>query len=169
MNNNNINTPIPVSRPGVMVTRDGEKKINPFSITPFEIDESQIDPKFKQYLLLLKYYDGNEGDGYINSFEIIEGRKEAYKFLKENIDFYDPNESLVMTEQTPLSKAITVIQFIKHLKDNELVNMEDGFDIMEYINEKPTEVVEREIENGKLNLQQMGYDELLEACKHLVE
>lgn len=164
--NKPINTPIPI--PGVMVTRGGEK-IQPFSIQPFEIDESQINPKFKRYLLLLKYYDGNEGDSYVNNFEIIEGRKEVYKFLKENIDFYDPNESLVMTDQTPLNKAITVVQFITHLKDNELVDTEDGFDILEYINEKSSEVVEREINNAKLNLNDYSYDELLEVCKKLVE
>ena len=164
--NNNKNIPIPA--PGVMVTRGGEK-IQPFSIKPFEVDESQIDPKYKTYLLLLKYYDGNEGDGFINSFEIIENRKEVYKFLRDNIDFYDPNESLVMTDQTPLSKAITVVQFIKHLKDNELVTMEDGFDIMEYANEKSSEVQEREIEQAKINLSQLDYDELLEVSKKLVQ
>ena len=73
-----------------------------------------------------------------------------------------------MTDQTPLSKAITVVQFIKHLKDNELVSMEDGFDIMEYANEKSSEVQEREIEQAKINLSQLDYDELLEVSKKLV-
>lgn len=160
------NKPIPM--PGVMVTRDG-KKVQPFSIQPFEIDQSLIDPKFKEYLLLLKYFDSNEGDGYINSFEIIEGRKEVYKFLKDNIEFYDPEISLVMTSQTPLSKAITVVQFIRHLKDNELVSMDDGFDISEYSYEKSSEVIEREIENEKINFQNYEYDELLEVCKKLIK
>lgn len=164
------NKPIPVQRPGVMVTRSGER-INPFTIEPFEIDKSQIDPKYKQYLLLLKYFDNNGEDRYDNRFEIITDRKEVYKFLKDNIDFYDPNESLVMTSETTLSNAITVVQFIKHLKDNEYVDMDDGFDILEYINETTSEksMITQDSKQIVRDIHSLSYEDMLKACDELID
>ncbi len=143
------------SRPDTLIT--------PFTVEPFTINKDDIDPEYRKYLLLLDYYD--QGSSIDRRYEIIEGRLEVYKFLRDNIEFYDPNTSKVMTETTPLDKSITIVQFMRYVFDNNLGEEDDGFDIREYENEKPVEEVEKEIKEAQ---QDMDYGDLLDYCKKII-
>jgi hypothetical protein len=60
------------------------------------------------------------------------GRTEAYNYIKDNILLigFDPDQSLVLTENVPYKDAKTVTQFIQYLQ-NGLVE-EDEFNIEDY-------------------------------------
>lgn len=153
---------MPMTRP---IRNSPEQKIDPFVIEPFTVNKKDIDPAYRKYLLLLDFYDQGVGeDGVSHHYEIIEGRIEVYRYLRDNIEFYDPNTSRVMTDITPLDKSITVVQFMRYIFDNKL-GEDDGFDISEYENEKPGEVIEQEIKDAQQNL---NYDDLLDYCKKII-
>ena len=89
-----------------------------------------VDPKNKQYVILIKGYDSGD-ETY--TWESITGRLETYNFIVDNIDMLglDPKESFVLTDNVALKDALTVEQFIKHIQSIE--NLDDGFDIEEYV------------------------------------
>lgn len=88
-------------------------------------------PKEKQYVILIKGYNTDNAF----TWEAITGRLETYNFIVDNIDMMDldPKGSLVLTDSVSLKDALTVEQFMKHVQSIE--NIEDGFNIEDYIYE----------------------------------
>lgn len=89
------------------------------------LDDSTIPPEERQYIILQYDYSGDE-DGY--SWNSMTGRTITYEYIKANIDLFNPDESIVLTDNVPIKDALTVTQFVKYLKNANLVP-EDDFDI----------------------------------------
>jgi len=89
------------------------------------------DPEQRQYILMLTSY---EDDDNRYTWEAITGRNNAYYWITDNIDdrVIDPQKSFVLTENVPFRDALSVANFIRYIKNAELVEP-DGFDIEEYI------------------------------------
>ena len=104
------------------IVKDGKKVLN--EITP-------TDPETRQYVLLMKCIDNNTE---FYQWESMEGRTETYNYIVDNIDILNiyPEESFVLTENVALKDALTIAEFVRYLKNSELVE-EDGFNIEEYI------------------------------------
>lgn len=91
-----------------------------------EIDP--VHPEERQYVFLLFDNEDNE----YPRWESVVGRSEAYRFVKQNIYCMDPRESVVLTDNVPLKDALSVYQFIRHIKNSGLVP-EDDFEIDDYV------------------------------------
>lgn len=83
------------------------------------------DPEYRQYLLLLYLSDSN------TTWETIVGRSTTYEYIKNNIEEFDPDQSLVLTENVPYKDAYSITQFVKYVKNANLVE-EDDFEIESY-------------------------------------
>ena len=88
------------------------------------------DAEQRQYIILMKC----EGEQDVYTWEAMTGRTSIYRFIVDNIDElnFNPEESYVLVETVPYKDALTVANFVRYLKNGELVP-EDGFDIEEYI------------------------------------
>ena len=84
------------------------------------------DPEERQYIFLLS----NNDDLY--EWVSLIGRTEAYEWIKSNIDIYefDPDNSIVLTENVAFKDALSITKFIKYLKNASI--FEDDFDIDYY-------------------------------------
>ena len=91
------------------------------------------DPNHRQYILLMKRYESNEE---IFQWESMTGRIETYNYIVDNIEIMgiDPKASFVLTENVPYKDALTIADFVRYLKNSELVE-NDGFEIDDYIYE----------------------------------
>jgi hypothetical protein len=92
------------------------------------IDEN--DPEQKNYLILIVGTDENHND--FKDWEFITGRRAAYDYIKgmaENIDLF---ESKIVVETAAVSTAKTVLEFMRYVLDNGLIE-DPGFDIMDYV------------------------------------
>jgi hypothetical protein len=89
-----------------------------------------VDPEERQYIILMYNPEANDSFDYI--WASMTGRTEAYNYIKDNILLigFDPDQSLVLTENVPYKDAKTVTQFIQYLQ-NGLVE-EDDFNIEDY-------------------------------------
>lgn len=89
------------------------------------------DPEERQYIILMNIHD-QEGEQYL--WEAMTGRTTMYDYIVDNIDELgiDPENSFVLTENVPYKDALSVANFIRYLKNSEMVP-DDGFDIEEYI------------------------------------
>lgn len=84
-------------------------------------------PKKKTYIVL---YIGTDDDGKdIKSFEVLEGRKETFDFIKGIVDYIDIHESKVLTDNVAYADAASVYDFMKYV--SSLIE-EDSFDIEDY-------------------------------------
>lgn len=90
---------------------------------------SPIDPEERQYVILL--YNEFDEDVPPEWVSLI-GRTETYHWIRTHIELMDPDKSLILTENVALKDAITVYRFVSHLKNNGIIDDEDGFDIDEY-------------------------------------
>lgn len=95
-----------------------------------EIDP--VDPEERQYVFIM--YD-EFGDEVITEWESTIGRSQAYLFVKNNIDRMDPDKSIVLTDNVAMKDALTVHQFVNHLKNSGLVPLDDDFEIDEFVEE----------------------------------
>lgn len=90
-------------------------------------EPKQIDPNEKTYVIL--YYltidDGEE----VKTFDIVKGREATYEFVKGMIENLDIHKSVIMVDNVPYSKAITIYEFMKYIKR---FFEEDSFDIEDY-------------------------------------
>lgn len=95
-----------------------------------EQEINPVDPEKRQYIILFDAEDLGE-EPY--TWESIEGRTNTYTYIRDNIDWlnFNPQKSIILTENVAFKDALTVSQFIKHLQNSGLVE-EDGFDIDEY-------------------------------------
>ncbi len=87
-----------------------------------------IDPEQRQYVMLL--FNPTEDD-HPSEWQSVVGRLNAYQWIKNNIELFDPQQSLVLTENVTLKDALTISQFIKYLKNGEIIG-DDGFNIEDY-------------------------------------
>lgn len=81
-----------------------------------------------KYLLLIKVPNSDE-----RFWEIIEGRQEAYDYIKNNIDVIDVDESFIIAnkmKEVDLDKLHTIYGFVKFVKQEN--NIVDEFDIDDY-------------------------------------
>lgn len=135
-------------------------------VNPISFDKSSIDPSKKQYLLLIYYYT-DEIDKE-RSFEIITGRLEVYQFIKDNKDIINLEDSRILLTYQTLEDSITLLQFVRHLKDNELVQ-DDGFDIDE-LQENGSRAVDDFLnQNNAKNINGMSDEELNEYCAEIIK
>ena len=95
-----------------------------------EIDP--VDPEERQYVFIM--YD-EFGDEVITEWESTIGRSQAYLFVKNNIDRMDPDKSIVLTDNVAMKDALTVHQFVNHLKNSGLVPLDDDFEIDDFVEE----------------------------------
>lgn len=89
-----------------------------------------VNPEERQYIILM-YCEGED-----STWEAMIGRSTMYEWIKTNIEIYefDPQKSIILTENVPFKDAFSVSQFVKYLQNGNLVE-EDGFDIDQYIYE----------------------------------
>lgn len=81
-----------------------------------------------KYLLLIKVPNSDE-----RYWEIIEGREEAYEYIKNNIDTIDVEESFIIAnkmKEVNLDELHTIYGFVKFVKEEN--NIVDEFDIDDY-------------------------------------
>lgn len=83
------------------------------------------DPATRQYILMLTINDDYADDKY--TWESITGRDNVYEFIKTNYDIlsFDPDKSIVLTENVAVKDAITIRQFIEYLKNGDLIPEDD--------------------------------------------
>lgn len=81
-------------------------------------------PEEKQYLICIRGKDGGADE-----WNIVEGRTEAYEYIKDSIEYIDLEKSFILVENLPLAKRKSIFAFMKYVQDN----YEDGFDIEDYI------------------------------------
>lgn len=82
-----------------------------------------------KYLLLIKTPNSDE-----TFWEIIEGREEAYEYIKSNIDIIDPDNSYIIANKLKdinLDNLHTIYNFVKFVKEQN--NIVDEFDIDDYL------------------------------------
>lgn len=82
-----------------------------------------------KYLILVKMPNSDE-----TFWEIVQGREQAYEYIKNNIEIIDVNESYIIAnkmKEINLDNMNTVYDFVKFVKEkNDIV---DEFDIDDYI------------------------------------
>ena len=84
-------------------------------------------PKTKTYIVL---YIGTDEDGNdVKSFEVVEGRKETFEFIKGMVEYLDIHESKVLTDNVSYKDAASVYEFMKYVSS---IIEEDSFDIEDY-------------------------------------
>lgn len=91
------------------------------------------DPENRQYILLMKVNNPNREE-YI--WEAMQGRLSTYQYIQDNIDELDidPENSFVLVDTVPYKDALSIAGFVRYLKNAELVDINDGFDIDDYCN-----------------------------------
>ena len=82
------------------------------------------DPESKVYLLCLASNDGGD-----NTWELIVGRTELYKTIKDMIETIDFEKSFVLVESAKLCDRRSIVKFMKYAE--QFYN--DSFDIDDYI------------------------------------
>ena len=83
-------------------------------------------PEQRKYLLLLNFME--EENGIENAFKICHGRTEAYYAIKDYIDEIDLDTSIVILEGKRClveGEYISVLAFLRHIRDSELVEDDD--------------------------------------------
>lgn len=90
-----------------------------------------IDPEERQYIFLL--YDPNFDD--YNTWDSVVGRSNAYQYVKDHIGYMSPKDSIVLTDNVAMKDALSVYQFVNHLKNSGLVP-EDDFHIYDWVAEE---------------------------------
>ena len=96
------------------------------------------DPNQKIYLVCLRTGNGDYWD-------ILEGRQEAWDYIKEHImqDDVDVEASFVLVDTVLLRKRVSVYDFIKY--SEQFVN-DPGFDIEDYVNGDVIQSTEEEVQ-----------------------
>lgn len=81
-------------------------------------------PEEKQYLICIRGKDGGTDE-----WNVVEGRTEAYEYIKDNIEYIDLEKSFILVENLPFAKRKSIFAFMKYVQDN----YEDNFDIEDYV------------------------------------
>lgn len=91
------------------------------------------DPEQKQYIILytdLGYDNGEEE--FPLRWEAAQGRLNAYESIRSNAPIIDIDKSIVIVENVAIKDALTVRQFVNYIKNADMVDKFDGFDIDSY-------------------------------------
>ena len=105
------------------------------------VDNSKPRKSFeeKEYLICLIGYSSE------SEWQIVEGRTDAYEFIKNSIHWIDFENSFVLVEGLSLNERKSVYAFLKHVQEN----YDDGFDVDEYItNDREDEIRRNNIDNS---------------------
>lgn len=103
-----------------------------------KFDPSKKSPENRKYLVLVRSYDEDN-----NFFIIADGRTDCYFKIKNRIDEIDPEESYVYLEGNPLvfedlpgqKKLVSVLAFLRHVLDEELVEDDTSYIVEEVLAE----------------------------------
>lgn len=92
-----------------------------------------IDPEQKQYIILYTDAGDEESDSeFVYRWEACIGRSTAYDYIKTNAPIIDIDKSIVLVEDVAFNDALTVRQFVNFLKNSDMVDIYDGFNIEDY-------------------------------------
>ena len=107
------------------------------ALSPVSFDSTKKSPENRQYLVLLYFTEeAAENMEYPNTFIVATGRTNTYNEIKNMLGIIDLEESVVMLEGNPaLVDQITVLQFLRHIRDDELIEDESGYVVDEAIAE----------------------------------
>ena len=90
-------------------------------------------PETKQYIILYSDIGGDESDSeFPFRWEACQGRQNAYDYIKSNAAVIDIDKSIIVVEDVPIKDCLTVRQFVKFLKNSNMVDEYDGFEIDDY-------------------------------------
>lgn len=91
-----------------------------------------IEPEELRYLILLVSGEDSEEN---RTFEVIQGRIDAYEYIKSLIisESIDPINSFIMSNLTPLDEAVTIFEFMKYMKESGKITDNSNFDIADYV------------------------------------
>ena len=104
----------------------------------------------KTYLICIR----TDSDDY---WEIVEGRKEAWDYIKDKCMYHNVNmdESFILVNTVNLDKRKPIYTFMKYSED--FINDPDAFDIDDYINNDESsenhEVINTIDENNSLDME----------------
>lgn len=90
------------------------------------VDNTKKHPEDRQYLICIRT---KYGSGVQDGWDIVIGRTEAYRYIKENIDDIDLEHSFILVESCTLAERKSIYAFMKYAGDF----YSDGFDIEDYI------------------------------------
>jgi hypothetical protein len=91
------------------------------------------DPQEKQYIILYTEIGGDESDNeFPFRWEACQGRNDAYDHIKINAPIIDIDRSIIIVEDVSIKDCLTVREFVNHLKNSNMVDLYDGFEIDEY-------------------------------------
>ena len=92
-----------------------------------KVQKEEKSPEEKEYILLLVDIEDEEA----TMFVIRTGRREAYEYIKMDIESMDIHKSTVLVEGIPIENRISVYKFMKHIQDKGFFEG-DSFDIEDY-------------------------------------
>lgn len=102
---------------------EGDDWKSPIKVT----DQKKFNGETKQYLVLIYFLDESTYN-LATTFSVVQGRSAAYFYIKNYIDEIDLEKSLVVLEgKRAFEDNITVAQFLRHVRDEELVEDEEGY------------------------------------------
>ena len=90
-------------------------------------------PETREYIILfvdLEYED--EETEYPMRWEAVTGRSVAYETIKLNAPVIDIDKSLVLVDNVTISESLTVRQFMEYIKNGNLVDNAEDFDINDF-------------------------------------
>lgn len=103
-----------------------------------QFDPTKKSPENRKYLVLAQCIDEDN-----NFYIIAEGRTECYNMIKQRIDEIDVANSYVFLEGNPLvfedlpgqKKLVSVLAFLRHILDEELVEDDTAYIVEEVLAE----------------------------------
>ena len=101
-------------------------------IMGLDFSEDKNDPENFTFCILYKY--GDENGDEISDWKEIEGRKNLYEFIKENVETMDLDNSFVLSEKMNYNEKLTVYEFVKYMIEERGLyqDEDDNFMIDEY-------------------------------------
>ena len=94
---------------------------------------SPDNPEQREYILLFVdlEYESEETE-YPMRWEAVTGRTVAYETIKLNAPVIDIDKSLVLVDDVKISESLTVRQFMGYLKNGNLIENAEEFDINDF-------------------------------------
>jgi len=92
---------------------------------------SPKDPELIEYVILftdIGYESEDEPFRWIK----VQGRSKAYQCIKDNSTMINVDESFIIAETVALKDALSVREFCEYLKNAEVIDADDDFDINDY-------------------------------------
>lgn len=94
---------------------------------------SPENPEEKQYIILYTDLGFEDGDNeFPLRWEAVQGRTNAYNNIKANAAVIDIDKSIVVVENLPIKDCLSIRQFVQYIKNADMVDKDDDFDIDTY-------------------------------------